>query len=67
MLYQRAYELVKAERRMEIVTEENKALMAKIDFVIEQNSGLSKQNKGLAKQLENQDQKLNSLLKILYK
>ena len=67
MLYQRAYELVKAERSMEIVTNENKALMAKIDFVIEQNSGLAKQNEGLAKQLENQDQKLDTLSKILYK
>ena len=52
LLYQRAHELVKAERHMDIMVKENKSLMAKMDIVIEQNDGLMKQNDGLMKQNE---------------
>ena len=34
LLYQRAHELVKAERSMEVVITENKQLMVKLDYVI---------------------------------
>ena len=59
LLYQRAYELTKAERCLNIVVTENKALLGKLDFVISQNEGLSKQ-------LEIQDKKLDTLSHILY-
>ena len=60
LLYQQAFELVKAEKSMEIVISEKKQLMTKLDIVIEQNNGL-------ARQLEIQDQKLDTLSQILYK
>ena len=59
LLYQRAYELVKAERSLEIVVTENKVLSSKLDIVIAQNEGLSQQ-------LQIQDKKLDALSQILY-
>ena len=64
LLYQRAYEVMKAEKSLEIVVTENKILSSKLDIVIAQNKeqenylqrvivqneGLSKQNEGLSKQ-----------------
>ena len=80
LLYQRTYELMKAERSMEIVVTENKVLSGKLDIVIaqnqeqerylqtviDQNKGLSEQNKGLSQQLQIQDKKLDTLSQILY-
>ena len=73
LLYQRAYELVKAERSLEIVVSENKVLSNKLDYVISQNNeviaqneGLARQNEGLSKQLLIQDKKLDTLSQILY-
>ena len=64
LLYQRAFELMKAERSLEIVVTENKMLSEKLDYVIAQNKeviaqneeviaqneGLARQNDGLARQ-----------------
>ena len=80
LLYQRAFELLKAERSLEIVVTENKVLSEKLDYVIAQNKeviaqneeviaqneGLARQNNGLSKQLEIQDKKLDTLSLILY-
>ena len=66
LLYQRAYELTKAERCFSIVVNENKVLSGKLDYVISQNEGLARQNEGLSKQLEIQDKKLDTLSHILY-
>ena len=67
LLYQRAYELVKAERSLEVMVFENKILADKLDRVIAQNEGLAIQNKGLSEQLHIQDKKLDVLSQILYK
>ena len=73
LLYQRAFELMKAERSLEIVVTENKVLSEKLDYVIAQNKeviaqnkGLARQNDGLLKQLEIQDKKLDTLSFTLY-
>ena len=80
LLYQRAYEIVKSQVRMRLLTTENLQLSSKIDVVIlqneglakqndalaKQNEGLAKQNEGLAKQLDGQNEKLDTLSKILY-
>ena len=74
LLYQRAFELMKAERSLEIVVTENKVLSEKLDYVIaqnkeviSQNEGLARQNEGLSEQLSIQDKKLDVLSQILYK
>ena len=68
LLYQRAYEIVKSQVRMRLLTTENFQLSSKLDVVISQNEGLVKQNEGLAKQnerlakqMEIQDKKLDTL------
>lgn len=79
LLYQQAFELVKAERNLDIVVTEKNALSAKLDYVIAQNreviaqnEGLARQNEGLAKQnyglyklLDIQDKKLDTVSQIL--
>ena len=81
LLYQHAYEMVKAERSMEIMLIENKELIGKLDSVmtqnndrelylqkiIDQNNSLAIQNDGLSKQLDMQDKKLDALSHILHK
>ena len=80
LMYQRAFELVKAERSLEIMVIENEVLSNKLDYVIyqnkeviaqnkglaTQNEGLARQNEGLSKQLLIQDKKLDTLSQILY-
>ena len=74
LLYQRAFELVKADRSLKVMATENKVLSEKLDCVIAQNkeqeSYLQKvimQNEGLSEQLTIQDKKLDVLSQILYK
>ena len=74
LLYQRAFELMKAERSLEVVNIEKKVLSDKLDCVIAQNKEqenyLQKviaQNEGLSEQLTIQDKKLDVLSQILYK
>ena len=67
LLYQRAFEVVKADRNLKAVENQNKVLSGKLDYVIAQNEGLAIQNDGLLKQLEIQDKKLDVLSHILHK
>ena len=81
LLYQHAYEMVKAERSMEVMLSENRELIGRLDSVmtrsndrekylqnvIEQNNSLAIQNEGLSKQLDMQDKKLDALSHILHK
>ena len=67
LLYQRAFEVVKADRNLKAVENQNKVLSGKLDYVIAQNEGLAIQNDGLLKQLEIQDKKLDVLSQILHK
>ena len=60
LLYQRAFEVVKADRNLKAVVNQNKVLSCKLDYVIAQNEGLSKQ-------LDIQDKKLDVLSQILHK
>ena len=52
LLYQRAYELTKAETNLTAVVTENKFLSGKLNIVIAQNREVIAQNEGLARQNE---------------
>ena len=52
LLYQRAFELVKADRNLKVMATENKVLSDKLDCVIAQNKEVIAQNEGLARQNE---------------
>ena len=67
LLYQRAYELSKAERSLKAVVTENKVLSNKLDYVIEQNKEQKNYLENVIKQNEGLSKKLDTLSQILYK
>jgi len=73
LLYQRAFELTKADRTLKAMATENKFLAGKLDVVIAQNreviaqnEGLARQNEGIAQQNDSLAKQLDTLSQILY-
>ena len=67
LMYQRAYELMKSQISVTLLTNENTNLSTKLDIVIHQNENMAHQLEIQTQQMQIQTQKLDLLSKILYK
>ena len=67
LMYQRAYEVMKSQMSVTLLTNENTNLSTKLDIVIHQNENMAHQLEIQTQQMQIQTQKLDLLSKILYK